>query len=292
LSLIMAFVTGAFMARRISGPISKSIGAAGEIAKGNYRQRITQASNTKEMLQLTDTINHLADSLESQEDLRKRMAADVAHELRTPLANLQSSIEAMLDGIWQPSGDRLESCHEEIIRLSRMVGDIERLNRFEAQNAVLGFSDFDLSELAGHIADSFKPEFHKKRVALYFSGKQALVRADRDKISQVMINLISNALKYTPEGGKVEVRVTGGDVFSQIIVKDSGEGIKKEDLLFIFERFYRADRSRSRQTGGLGLGLTITKAIVESHQGKIEVESAPGQGSAFTVSLPRGPGLK
>lgn len=286
-SLIMALFAGAFMAKRVSGPISKSIKAAGQIAKGDFKQRITENSGTREMTQLTDTINHLADSLEEQENLRKRMAADVAHELRTPLANLQSSMEAMIDGIWEPSGERLESCHEEIIRINRLVGDLEKLERYEAENAALTISEFDVSELIQHILNNFDTEFHKKGVTLSFTGKMEIIRADRDKISQVVINLVSNALKYTPAGGQTEVRVQGTEHTAEIIVSDSGKGIPPEDIPYIFERFYRADRSRNRLTGGLGLGLTITKAIVESHKGTISVASEIDRGTVFTVCLPK-----
>jgi len=142
ISLIMALLLGAFMAKRISRPISKAISAASQISKGNFKQRISQKSGTREIIQLTDTINNLADSMEKQESLRKQMAADVAHELRTPLSNLQSSLEAMIDGIWAPSGERLESCHEEIIRINRLVGDLEKLERFEAENSMLSISEF------------------------------------------------------------------------------------------------------------------------------------------------------
>lgn len=286
-SLVMALLAGAFMAKRMSGPISKSVKAAGQIAKGNFKQRITETSGTREMAQLTDTINHLADSLEEQENLRKRMAADVAHELRTPLANLQSSMEAMIDGIWEPSGERLESCHEEIIRLNRLVGDLERLERYEAENASLTVSEFDVSELIRHILHNFETEFQRKGVALSFEGEPEIIRADRDKISQVITNLVSNALKYTPAGGHTDVRVRGTEHAAELIVSDSGKGIPSGDIPYIFERFYRADRSRNRMTGGLGLGLTITKAIVEAHKGTIIVTSEVDRGTVFTVCLPK-----
>ena len=286
-SLVMALLAGTFMAKRVSGPISKSVKAAGQIAKGNFKQRITETSGTKEMAQLTDTINHLADSLEEQENLRKRMAADVAHELRTPLANLQSSMEAMIDGIWEPSGERLESCHEEILRLNRLVGDLERLERYEAENASLTVSEFDVSELIRHILHNFETEFQRKGVALSFEGEPEIIRADRDKISQVVTNLVSNALKYTPAGGHTDVRVRGTEQAAELIVSDSGKGIPSGDIPYIFERFYRADRSRNRMTGGLGLGLTITKAIVEAHKGTISVTSEVDRGTAFTVCLPK-----
>jgi len=290
LSLVMALLVGAFMAKRVSGPISKSIQAAGQIARGDFKQRISENSGTREMIQLTDTINHLADSLEKQESLRKRMAADVAHELRTPLANLQSSLEAMIDGVWEASDERLESCHEETIRINRLVGDLEKLERFEAENANLTISKFDVSELIQHILNNFEPEFYKKGVSLHFSGESESIHADRDKISQVIINLVSNALKYTSEGGQVEIQVVGAEHVTKIIVKDSGRGIPPEDVPCIFERFYRADQSRNRATGGSGLGLTITKAIVDSHKGEIAVSSELDVGTTFIVSLPKSNG--
>ena len=215
------------------------------------------------------------------------MAADVAHELRTPLANLQSSMEAMIDGIWEPNGERLESCHEEIIRINRLVGDLEKLERFEAENATLSISEFDISELIQHILSNFETEFQKNRIQFQFSGKSEIINADRDKISQVVVNLISNALKYTLAGGHIEIEVTGTETAIELVVKDSGKGIPPEDIPYIFERFYRADQSRNRLTGGSGLGLTITKAIVESHKGKISVSSEIDKGTTFTVYLPK-----
>jgi len=287
ISLIMALLVGAFMAKRISRPISKAISAASQISKGNFKQRISQKSGTREIIQLTDTINNLADSMEKQESLRKQMAADVAHELRTPLSNLQSSLEAMIDGIWAPSGERLESCHEEIIRINRLVGDLEKLERFEAENSMLSISEFDVSELIQRILNNFETEFNKKSVSLLFVRQAELINADRDKISQVIVNLVSNALKYTPEGGQVEIQVKGTDRSIELIVKDSGKGISAEDIPYIFERFYRVDKSRNRLTGGSGLGLTIIKVIVENHKGRISVTSEIDKGTTFTVFLPK-----
>lgn len=286
-SLVIAFLFGAFMAKRVSYPISKAVKAAVQISKGNFKQRILENSGTREMIQLTDTINNLADSLEKQESLRKRMAADVAHELRTPLANLQSSLEAMIDGVWVPSGERLESCHEEIIRINRLVGDLEKLERFEAENAVLTVSEFDVSELMKHILSNFETEFYKKSVALRFIGETEIIKADRDKISQVFVNLVSNALKYTSAGGEVEIQIKGTNRLTEVVIKDNGNGIPSEDIPFIFERFYRADKSRNRLTGGSGLGLTITKAIVEAHKGELNVISEIDKGTTFTVCLPK-----
>ncbi|MCM8900292.1 HAMP domain-containing protein [Caldicoprobacter algeriensis] len=287
ISLFLSLFIAAFMSKRLSTPISRVIEAAHKISKGYYQDRITEKSSIKEISQLTKTINDLAETLEKQEMLRKRLTADVAHELRTPLATLQSHMEAMIDGVWEPDIDRLKSCHEEIVRISRLVGDLEKLAKYESENLILNKTRFDVSELIRHIIKNFEMDFINKRLDIRFYGQREIVFADKDKITQVIINLLSNAVKYTPEGGRVEVRVEdSGDVIN-IIVKDTGEGISPEDLPYIFERFYRADKSRNRLTGGAGIGLTIAKAIIEAHKGTIRANSRINEGTEFIVSLPK-----
>ncbi|MBM7583123.1 signal transduction histidine kinase [Caldicoprobacter guelmensis] len=287
ISLLSSLFIAAFMSKRLSTPISRVIEAAHKISKGYYQDRITEKSGIKEISQLTQTINDLAEVLEKQEMLRKRLTADVAHELRTPLATLQSHMEAMIDGVWEPDIDRIKSCHEEIVRISRLVGDLEKLAKYESESLILNKTRFDVSQLIRHIIRNFEIDFINKGLDIEFNGQEEIVFADKDKISQVIINLLSNALKYTPEGGRVEVKVeSSGDVVN-IIVKDTGEGISPEDLPYIFERFYRADKSRNRLTGGAGIGLTIAKAIVEAHKGTIRVNSRINEGTEFIVSLPK-----
>jgi len=285
--LVMSFIFGSVMARRLSTPISRVINTARMISRGYYGSRIEEKSGTKEIAQLTETINNLAETLENQENLRKRLTADVAHELRTPLATLQSHIEAMIDGIWEPDAERLKSCHEEIMRISRLVGDLEKLAKYESENLVLIKTDFDISELIRHIMKNFENNFANKGIEIKFTGRKEVVTADRDKISQVIVNLLSNALKYTQNAGTVQVTVNGTHDAVEIKVKDTGIGIPPEDLPHIFERFYRADKSRNRLTGGAGIGLTITKAIIDAHGGSIKVTSRVGEGTEFIVSLPK-----
>jgi signal transduction histidine kinase len=268
-------------------PISRVIKTAQMISKGYFNDRITETTNTKEILQLTTTINDLGETLQKQETLRKRLTADVAHELRTPLATLQSHMEAMIDGIWEADTERLKSCHEEIIRINGMVGDLEKLARYEGENLILNKSKFDIYELIQHISKNYEIEFINKGIQISFSGQKEIIHADKDKLSQVIINLISNALKYTPKGGAVELNLKGNDNTVEVVVKDTGMGIPAQDLPYIFERFYRADRSRNRMTGGAGIGLTISKAIVEAHKGMITVKSEPYAGTEFSVVLPR-----
>lgn len=289
-SLILSVFFGTVMAERLSTPIARVITTAQMIARGYYDDRVTETSSTKEIAQLTETVNHLAETLEKQERLRKRLTADVAHELRTPLATLQSHMEAMIDGIWQPDTERLKSCHDEIMRISRLVGDLEKLAKYEGENLVLTKTTFDVAELIRHIIQNFEKDFAEKNIRLQFTGEPELITADKDKISQVMVNLLSNALKYTPPGGSVQVAVQGTAQVTEISVKDTGTGIAPDDLPYIFERFYRADKSRNRLTGGAGIGLTITKAIVDAHNGTIQVHSRVNEGTEFIVSLPKQPG--
>jgi len=288
LSLLLALILGNLTARRLSAPISKACAAARGIGSGNYNCRIGDDSNILEIEELTSTVNELADGLEKQERLRKRLTADVAHEMRTPLATLQSHIEAMIDGIWAADKIRLESCHEEVLRISRMVGDLEKLARYEGENLVLNKEKFDLLDLVRQLFNNFQAEFHNKKVILDLHGEPAILIADRDKISQVIVNLLSNAMKYTSMGDVVELKVESD--FDRVVlrVKDTGTGIDPEDLPHVFERFYRADKSRTRETGGAGIGLAIVKAIVNAHEGFISVDSIKNQGTTFTVTLPRG----
>jgi signal transduction histidine kinase len=290
-TLLVALVVGVAMARSVSAPISRVIETTGRIAEGRYEQRVEHRTDIKELHQLTGAINGLADSLQKQELLRKRLSADVAHELRTPLATVQSHLEAMIDGIWAADPSRLKSCHEEILRLSRMVQDLHKLSKYEGEDLKLERTRFDLGELARAIVLNFEHEFKNKSVALELRTGPipAPVLADRDKLSQVLVNLLANALKFTPAGGRVEMVIAPQQRGVQMVLRDTGIGIAAADLPNIFERFYRADPSRNRLSGGSGIGLAIVKAIVDAHQGTVTVESQPGRGSTFTVFIPAAP---
>jgi len=285
-ALVSAIVLGNLIARGISRPIKNVISTAQGISGGNFDNKITDRSSIREIDSLTGSINSMAGILKQQEQLRKRLTADVAHELRTPLTTLQSHLEAMIDGIWEADSARLRSCHDEIIRISRLVGDLEKLAKFEGENIILDKMEFDIVELIKSMAMNFEKEMLDKNIALSISEKPVKIYADRDKISQVVINLFSNAIKYSKDGGSVELSVSADAGEAVMIIKDTGIGIEKEHLQKIFERFYRVDSSRSRMTGGSGIGLAITKAIIEAHGGKIEVQSKVGEGTEFTVRLP------
>jgi len=286
-ALCGALILGLVMAEGLSRPILKVINIAEMISKGNYSQKIEKQSNIEEIDKLTTSINSLGNSLSEQEKLRQRLTRDVSHELRTPLSTLQSHMEALIDGVWEPTTDRLTSCHEEILRLKRLVGDLEKLAQYESENLILNKTKFNMGEVLKNIALNFEKEFLNKEVILNFDNKDIVTYLDKDKISQVIVNLISNALKYTPKGGKVEVQMSEDDKYFKLSVKDTGIGISEIDLPYVFERFYRADESRNKLTGGAGIGLTISKSIVEAHKGNITVDSEIGQGTKFVAKIPK-----
>jgi signal transduction histidine kinase len=233
-------------------------------------------------------VNELARTLQGQKLLRKRLTADMAHELRTPLATLQSHLEALMDGVWEPDQPRLAGLHDETLRMSRLVSDMEDLARYESGALALARAETDVGELVWRILRNHQPQFDRKgvRLALAVADGPASASLDADRASQAVINLLSNALKFTPEGGTVEVRVAATESGVEIRVRDTGIGIAAPDLPLVFERLYRADSSRSRSTGGSGIGLSIARAIVEAHGGTISATSEPGKGSEFRLLFP------
>jgi signal transduction histidine kinase len=281
---------GLFMASRVTGPLAAVVVATQRIAAGQRDVRITKKTRVRELDGIAAAVNDLSAALQDQEALRRRLTADVAHELRTPLSTLQSHLEALIDGVWKPEPARLAGLHEEILRINRMVSDLEHLARFEGDAASLQKRETDIRGLAEGIVRNHEPQFREKGVALRFvpdaSEAGPIVQVDPDKLSQAVINLLSNALKYTSAGGAVEVGVRQEHHGAEIRVSDTGVGIGPGDLPHVFERFYRADSSRSRVTGGAGIGLSIAKAIIEAHGGTIRAESEPGWGSVFLIVLP------
>lgn len=287
ISLILAFITSAILARRIARPIATTADIAKRIANGNYSTRFEGNTKTKELAELVTAVNCLADSLDKQENLRKRLTVDVAHELRTPLTTLSSHLEAMIEGVWAPTTKRLQSCYEEISRLSGLVADLERLAKTESDNLILNKTNVDLMEIALSCRNHFEIEIKKKNLTLTITGGSSFVDADKDRLDQVMRNLISNAIKYTAEHGTINITVEDDKNRSILSVEDDGIGIPEHELPLIFERFYRTDKSRNRKTGGAGIGLTIVKSIVTAHGGTIEAKSCAERGSCFIITLPK-----
>ena len=287
-ALCMAVGVGLFMARRISVPLARVVTATQRIRAGHGYEPVSQQTGVRELDRIASAVNDLSRSLADQEALRRRLTADMAHEIRTPLSALQSHVEAMLDGVFQPDQARLGGLHEEILRINRLVADMEKLARLEGDAAGLRKRRTDIRKLLETVAGNFEPQFREKGVTLRVprNGAPLSSAVDPDRLSQAVINLLSNALKFTSEGGCVELSVEPGAGTVRIVVADTGIGIGKADLSRVFERFYRADASRSRATGGSGIGLSIARAIVEAHGGTISAASGPGEGSRFAIELP------
>ena len=283
----IAVTIGLVMAGMIAGPIISMTKRTREIADGNYHGDAV-ITGTKEIDELSSSVAHLAESLKTQFMLKKRMADAYSHEFRTPLSVLQSNLEAMIDGIWQPDRERLESLLAETLRISRMVSDIDRLVQAGGADSPIEKKRADIAAMTERILKGFEASAAEKGVKLRFEGGKCEAHVDPDKFSQVIMNLVSNAVKYTNSGGRVKV-TAGKDKDNAVLsVEDDGIGIDGRDMPYIFEHLYRTDESRTRDSGGNGIGLSVAKAIVENHGGRIEVKSRPGEGSVFTVKVPLG----
>lgn len=286
---VAAAAAGAVLAKSLSVPLLKVTEITRKISDGDYGARLeTENGQTQEIAALSGAVNHMAESLERQETLRRRLTSDVAHELRTPVANVSLNLEMMLDEVWEPTKDRLQSCYEELGRISGIISDLEKLRQMEAENMNLELEPVNLLELAQAVETAFEPDLKKKKLTCEVSGEAAAVMGDQRRLHQVIFNLVSNAVKYSTEGGSIQIRVKQEKHKAVLIVEDQGIGMAEEELPLIFERFYRTDLSRSRKTGGAGIGLAIVKAIVQAHQGTVTVTSKEGCGSRFTVTLPAG----
>ncbi len=284
-----AAAAGAVLAKSLSVPLLKVTEITRKISDGDYGARLeNENGQTQEIAALSGAVNHMAERLERQETLRRRLTSDVAHELRTPVANVSLNLEMILDEVWEPTKDQLQSCYEELGRISGIISDLEKLRQMEAENMNLELEPVNLLELAQAVETAFEPDLKKKKLTCEVSGEAAAVMGDQRRLHQVIFNLVSNAVKYSTEGGSIQIRVKQEKHKAVLIVEDQGIGMAEEELPLIFERFYRTDLSRSRKTGGAGIGLAIVKAIVQAHQGTVTVTSKVGCGSRFTVTLPAG----
>ena len=266
--------------RKMTRPIKALTSAAAAIEEGNLRSRVG-ISGDDEIGRLSDAFNRMARKLEVQEALRKKLTSNIAHELRTPLSAIRGELEGMIDGLISADTETLKSLYAEIGRLKTILNGIEDLSQAEASSLMIRKIDLQLLPFLKNITERLKKTFLDEGVSLeLFCDDDLAVSADPDKLSQIIINLLSNDLKATEKNGRVWVKaLSAGDKVS-IEVGDTGCGIRESDLPFIFERFYRASE------GGLGIGLTIVRELVEAHGGKITVQSSYGNGSVFTLIIP------
>ncbi|WP_026694445.1 sensor histidine kinase [Peribacillus kribbensis] len=286
-AIILVIIISFYAAKRLSTPLLQMKRAADRMAKGRWKTRVSIKGND-ELSQLGLSLNQLASELEKQDTARKNMTADIAHELRTPLATLKSHMEAFEDGIWDPTPKRIKDCTEEINRLIHLVQDLEQLNTIEASDFKICRRPSDLETVIEQCAASIRGAFLQKNVdlELFFQGDLEF-DFDEERMKQVLFNLLSNSLKYTSPGGSASVLAEDQSGTVLLKVMDNGIGMKAESIQKAFDRFYREDHSRSRRTGGSGIGLAIVKRLVESHQGTIWIESKEGKGTTVSISLPK-----
>jgi len=277
-----------FLSRRILAPVKALTLASKRLGRGDFSQRV-QVKDKSELGELAEAFNSMAGDLERAEKLRRNMVADVAHELRTPLSNVRGYLEAIRDGVIKPDKKAIRSLNEEAVLLSRLVDDLQDLALAEAGELKLVCQTEDVSALVNQAVAAMQAEAATKgvSVSIDLSDRLPSVNIDYHRISQVLRNLLENAVAHTAQGGSITVAAKQQDNnWVEVSVTDTGEGIPADDLPNIFERFYRVDKSRARATGGSGLGLTIAKRLVEAHGGKLEVQSELGKGSRFSFTIP------
>lgn len=280
---------GTLMSRTLVAPLNALVTTANEIGAGNWASRVT-VKGTAETRSLAQSFNTMVDQLQRNESLRRNMVADIAHELRTPITALQANIYAILDDAYPMTKEEIAGLYEQTRMLSRLVQDLHELSQAESGQLALDRHAENLGDTLAEMIAPFRSVAESKNVRLEVEipPQLPLVLVDEQRINQVMHNLLNNALRHTPSGGTIRIRAFAQKNTLGIEIHDTGEGIPPEHLPNVFERFYRVDYARSRKTGGMGLGLAITKAIVEAHNGSISIASngIPGEGTTFTIQLP------
>ena len=291
-AVLAAGVASFFVARQVVAPLQAMTRASQRIAEVKYGERVPvpfQLGQEDELGSLALSFNQMASHLEQIEAMRRQLIGDVAHELRTPLTTIKGSMEALMDGVLPADETTYQQVYREADRLQRLVRDLQELSRVEAHAHELHRRPVEVGPLIQGVAARLMAQFEEKGVTLHVKSSLDLpsLMADEDRLTQVLTNLLGNALQYTPTGGLVEVSAEQKNNEIQIIVTDTGIGISREHLPHVFDRFYRVDKSRSRAGGGSGIGLTIARHLVEAHGGRIGVESEEaGKGSAFVILLP------
>ena len=285
---LAATMISLYVSQRIVRPIRKMTKASQHIAEGHYEERLT-ISEHDELGELMYSFNRMASCLEEMETMRQRLIADVSHELKTPLTSIMGYMEGLQDGVVAPTQETFQLVHHEADRLQRLVHDLQELSRAEVAPLQLELKPNSSSNIVESVVAWLQPQFDEKGVMLRreMPNEPISIRVDFDRIRQVFINLLGNALQYTPVGGQVTIRLEQAGSMVRFSVQDTGVGLAPEDVERVFQRFYRVDKSRSRASGGSGIGLTIARHIIEAHGGEIWAESSgPGLGSIFHFTLP------
>lgn len=294
ISLLLAIILSVFLSREFVSPIKKLSKISFQISEGNYDQRISipdglEMDEMDELKTLAINFNHMASKLEMSENLRRQLIGDVSHELRTPISLIKASMEGLIDGIVSPDEDVFYQVQVEADRLTKLLNDLQELNIIESRAYKLDKVRSDLNQVIFQVIQNLSPLYAMKDIRVINHTKDLIlpVDIDIDRMKQVLTNILANAYQYSDRGTAVEISCKQNDGSIEISVKDHGKGIRTEDLPLIFTRFFRADKSRSRNSGGTGIGLTVAKQLVEAHGGKIWVASEGlGKGTTISFTIP------
>jgi two-component system sensor histidine kinase BaeS len=285
LAALLALLTGLAVARRITRPVTRLIRVTRAMGGGDRAARVGPVAAPGELRELATAFDQMADGLDREEQLRRDLVADIAHELRTPIAVLQAGHEALLDGVAEPTPEQLASLRDEVLRLARMVGDLQTLAAADAAAMQLTLRPGDLASIAATAADSLAGQFEAAGITLHRKLTPVPVLADAHWLHQVVTNLLTNALKFTPAGGLVTIEAGPADGQARLRVSDTGTGIPAEELPRIFNRFWRGRQAST--VSGSGIGLAIAAELAQAHGGQLTAASQPGQGTELTLTLPR-----
>ncbi len=286
LSVVLASCIGFLFARGLVDPISRMTKTAVAIKEGDLSAR-TNLEGEDEIAELGKTFDAMIESVEKNQRLERRRTMDVAHELRTPLMAIQSTVEAIVDGVFEPDAERLATVNAEVQRLGRLVDALLKLSRLESRSTPMREEVVNVGELIRPLVMSHEAFVNDAGLVLEYDAEdEVMVFGDRDMLRQATANLISNAVRYTPAPGTVSVKVRKGEIMASIAVRDTGIGLSPEECKMVFNRFWRAEESRERKSGGLGVGLAVVKEIVDRHGGWVQVEGKKGEGACFTIHIP------
>lgn len=285
IAVIFTIIMSLIISKEFSIPIKEVSDTSISLSDGNYEARSNFKSDIVEIENLKESINDLGQKLKEQDAIRKRLVSDITHEIRTPLNILQNNLEAMIDGVYDIKTERLEALNEEVIRFGRLLNSLNALKELDTAEMLVNRKVFSINELILSVVDDFSLAISNKEIKLDVmleEEKSYFIEGDYDRLKQVFINLLSNSVKFTGKGGKINIELSENDSFVIFSLKDNGIGIRKEDLPFIFERLYRGDKSRNNIKGH-GIGLTVVKKILELHDAHIDVKSSEGNGTIFKI---------
>ena len=287
LALGLALLAAALVAATLVRPLRRLTETTERMTRGDLTAR-ARVGGGAELERLADAFNQLASTLAREDEVRRAAAADIAHELRTPVAGIVSRIEAAQDGVMADEAENLEAMHAEALRLAALIDDVGKLAEAERPDLVLSSARLDLAETCRRRAAMYEDFFAAKGIAFTTHAEPTPMQGDGRRLEQVVDNLLSNALRYTDPGGTVELHVRASMGTCIVEVRDTGIGISPEDLPHVFDRFWRSDRSRSRATGGSGIGMAVVRELVRAHHGRVELRSELGRGTTARVVLPAG----